>query len=388
MNTPSLQRVPLAFPSLLSLGPAASEADAPRSWIQLARTGSFVSNRYGKFEITRDDLSQMLSNFRNVTPKAPTELPIDYDHLSMDPKQPGDGVAAGWLKAVELRADGEELWGEVEWTPQAAGLIKNRAYRFVSPSFVKDHVGKDGKKIGTTLIAAAITNHPFLESMAALTLYSFSALGDLAMAVPPNQPGTATAYHLSELGQRVSFAPDAERTPELTDEERGQTFLVKSTVGDGDDQFVRLTRQDGTEFGWFRATQLEPATAPQKEENSPLPNQQPEPTENNMQTTKELEKKAASFAQRVTDLSKGRTMREAFDLAQDADAEGAEAYRLVGVGAEIDPEATPSPVLSLSARPDETFDELVMRFADEKHVPLRDAAHAVAVARPDLVAAR
>jgi hypothetical protein len=305
----------------------------------------------------------------------------------MDPKKPGDGVAAGWLKAVELRANGDELWGEVEWTPEAADLIRKRAYKFVSPSFVKDHVHKDGTKIGTTLLAAAITNHPFLEGMKALTLYNASVIGDLALTATAEP--TAAVRHLADIGQRVSFVADGERTPELTDEERGQTFLVKSTVGDGDDQFARLKRLDGTEFGWFRVTQLQPANAPQKEENSPLPNQQPSnTTEDPMQTTKDIVKKAASFAQRVTGLSKGRTMREAFDLAQDADAEGAEAYRLAGVGAEIDTEAEPAPVLSLSARPGESFDALATRYAIEKNVSLRDAVRAVAVARPELAAAR
>jgi phage I-like protein len=263
-STATLNRVILSLPSLVSLAMTkADTADAPRSWIQLAKTGTFHSTRYGKFSITRDDLSQMLHNFRNVTPAAPTELPIDYDHLSMDPKQPGDGKAAGWLKRVELRAEGEELWGEVEWTPEAADLIQNRAYRFVSPSFVKDHTHKDGRKIGTTLLAAAITNHPFLEGMQALTLYSFSAMGDLALVETPT---TAAPVHLAELGQRVTFKPDAERTPELTDEERRQTFIVKTSIGEGDDQFVRLTRLDGTEFGWFRvSTQLAPASAAEPE---------------------------------------------------------------------------------------------------------------------------
>ena len=237
---PNLNRVILSLPSLVSLAATkADTADAPRSWIQLAKTGTFHSTRYGQFSITRGDLAQMLHNFNNVTPAAPTELPIDYDHLSMDPKQPGDGKAAGWLKRVELRAEGDELWGEVEFTPEAADLIKNRAYRFVSPfkttigegdnqfvrlATLKDHTHKDGRKIGTTLLAAAITNHPFLEGMQALTLYSFSAMGDLALVDPP----TGTAVHLAELGQHVTFLPDAERTPELTDEERRQTLVIST----------------------------------------------------------------------------------------------------------------------------------------------------------------
>src|SRR4051794_40259838 len=115
---PNLNRVILSWPTLLSESATESGHTAPRSWVQVARTGSFVSNRYGKFTIGRDDLAQMLHNFNNITPKAPTELPVDVDHLSMSPQKPGDGIAAGWMKQLELRANGDELWAEVEWTPQ------------------------------------------------------------------------------------------------------------------------------------------------------------------------------------------------------------------------------------------------------------------------------
>src|SRR5688572_14762895 len=108
MSTETLTRVILSWPTVANLKGAAGIA--ARSWIQLARTGSFVSNRYGKFSISRADLAQMLHNWRHVTPRAPTELPIDYDHLSMDPKKPGDGAAAGWMKRLELRENGDELW--------------------------------------------------------------------------------------------------------------------------------------------------------------------------------------------------------------------------------------------------------------------------------------
>jgi phage I-like protein len=371
---PILSRVVLSLPSLVSLATTADSANDPRSWIQLAKTGTFLSSRYGKFSITPDDLAQMLHNFRHVTPAAPTELPIDFDHLSMDPKQPGDGKAAGWLKRVELRAEGDELWGEVEWTPEAADLIKSRAYRFVSPSFVKDHTHKDGRKIGTTLLAAAITNHPFLEGMQALTLYSFNAMGDLALATTPN---TTAPVHLAELGQHVSFLADATRTPELTDEERRQTLVVKTIDG----EFVRLAKRDGTEFGWFKSeTQLAPAPATERTTQENTTMQDTKTTEN------DIEQKAAAFAARVAALSNGRTLRDAISLATTQDAEGAIAYRLAGIGAEPAND-TPTPI-SLSARAGESFDALALRYANEQGVSLRQAVHEVGKARPDLAAVR
>lgn len=180
--------VPLVWPSVLVL----AKTTAKTSWIQVAKTGTFFSARYGKFSITEDDLRQMLHNFTHVTPTPPTQIPVDYDHLSMEPKSPGDGKAAGWIRALDLRENDSELWAEVAWTPEAAEAIKAGEYRFVSPSFVRDYVWKEGKNIGATLIAAAITNHPFLEGMAAVTLSG--GLGDVAVAVGDQMTFAAMWY--------------------------------------------------------------------------------------------------------------------------------------------------------------------------------------------------
>jgi hypothetical protein len=329
----TLREVPLSFPSLLTLA-ASAGTDAPRSWIQLARTGSFVSNRYGKFSITTDDLSTMLRNFNEITPKAPTELPIDYDHLSMAPQKPGDGAAAGWMKRLELREDGEELWAEVEWTPDAAGLIRKKAYRFISPSFVKDHVHKDGREIGTTLLAAAITNHPFLEGMKALTLYNFAAIGDLALREMPVSRALHLSARDSKVGQMVAVHPDPTRTPELLGPERAVTYKVAAENG----EFVRLENaKTGHVPGWFHVEQLAPAPSPLEE--NPMPSN----------PVTELRATLSKLEADVVSLTKRR--------------------------------ATPAP-------PRETFDALALRLSRERGIDLRAAIHLAGVQRPDLALAR
>lgn len=105
-----------------------------------------------------------------------------------------------------------------------------------------------------------------------------------------------------------------------------------------------------------------------------------------MKTVTDLEKKAAAFAQRVIDLSNGRTLRAAIDLAEAQDREGAESYRLAGIGAKA--ATPPAPVLTLSAQPGDSFDAMVMRYASERGVGLREAIREVGKARPDLVAGR
>lgn len=254
-----VQLPPILWPHLLSDADLAKPG--PRRWIQVAKTGDFFSHKYGKFSITQDDLQQMLTNFLSVTPIAPTELPVDYDHLSMDPKTPGDGKAAGWFVtgSMELRRDGKELWAEVEFTEDGLRAIQKKEYRFISPSFIKDYVWKNGKNIGTTLVAAAITNHPFLEGMAAITMSC--DLGDLAAApAPPVETPTPVTHtsttNLAEVGQRVVLQPTI--VPAGSDP--GMVYEVMEVAGMGDDEFVKLKNPAGV-VGWYRVSDLLPAPA-------------------------------------------------------------------------------------------------------------------------------
>lgn len=156
---------------ILELRSVSGEGDQPKtSWIQLFTTGDWWDERYGDFSLTRADLAQMLANFRDVTPKAPTKLPVDYNHGTSKPTTAEAGKAAGWIRALDLRAAGDELWGEVEWTGPAADMIAAKEYQFVSPTFAYDYKHSNGQAIGTTLLAAAITNRPVLEGMAPLSL--------------------------------------------------------------------------------------------------------------------------------------------------------------------------------------------------------------------------
>lgn len=158
-------------------------ADAPKtSWIQLFTVGNWWDERYGDFALTRADLAQMLANFRDVTPKAPTKLPIDYNHGTSKPTTAEAGKAAGWVSSLQLRAGGDELWAEVEWTAPAADMIAAKEYQFVSPTFAYDYKHSNGQALGTTLLAAAITNRPVLEGMAPLSL-SHPA----ARVIPPQE---------------------------------------------------------------------------------------------------------------------------------------------------------------------------------------------------------
>jgi hypothetical protein len=167
-------------------------------------------------------------------------------------------------------------------------------------------------------------------------------------------------------GERVRVKPHA-RWAGLVDDE----YTIAEVVGKDETAMCRLRGRNGGYIKWFRAaTDLEPA----------------QPTEVSMNTN--IEQRAARFEARVAQhfTNTGDWMK-AFNLAQIEDRTGAEIYRARGVGATV-MEAEPAPVVSLSARTGESFDALAMEYAHEHSVPLRKAVHEVAVARPDLAAAR
>jgi len=124
-----------------------------------------------KVEITRSMLAEVVANFRK---RDTGEVPIDYDHaieLSAGGGEPAP--AAGWIKAIEDKPDDCDgiLWGSVQWTAKAAGMIQAGEYKYISPVIdpsVRDN--KTGEPQGWTLTSAALTNQPVLQGMPALVL--------------------------------------------------------------------------------------------------------------------------------------------------------------------------------------------------------------------------
>lgn len=87
------------------------------------------------------------------------ELVIDRDHVT-DLAAPGaERRAAGWIK--ELQARDGSIWARVEWTPPAQEQLRNKEYRYISPTFMHS---KDGKV--HQILRASLTNDPNFEMKA------------------------------------------------------------------------------------------------------------------------------------------------------------------------------------------------------------------------------
>ena len=155
-----------------------SEDGSATSSVQLAKTGIDLKKGARKFSITAADLDSMVANSK----RSSTELPLDYNHLSLAAKNADQAIAAGWIKSGTVERRGNELWAEAEWTPKAAEHIKNGEYRYVSPVILHNSVDEEGKEIGTELLGAAITNYPFLKGMAPVALSDLTDNGSVELA--------------------------------------------------------------------------------------------------------------------------------------------------------------------------------------------------------------
>lgn len=128
--------------------------------VQILRVGSFSHPKYGEFQITSATLSEMKQNFDNKI--RGIDVALDYFHNS-------DEAASGWLKALYLSEDEQELWGEVDWTPKARRMLAEREIRYFSPDFAFQWTDPETNvTYKNVLFGGGLTNRPFVKDMAAI----------------------------------------------------------------------------------------------------------------------------------------------------------------------------------------------------------------------------
>lgn len=138
--------------------PAAIFVEQGENWMRLLPSGKFRlrDGRGGDLDAGGQAEMQAVVE-RTRAYFGAVDLMIDYDHeLVRSQKQGGRAEAAGWIKELQVRADG--IYGRVEWTAAAAEKIKAGAYRYISPWF---QALKNGRV--HQLLNAALVNMPALD---------------------------------------------------------------------------------------------------------------------------------------------------------------------------------------------------------------------------------
>lgn len=131
----------------------------PPEWVHLMTPGQMLARDGREFHLA--NVSEVVKNSLART----ANLVIDYEHQTDHAEKNGQPApAAGWIKDLAVRADG--IWGRVEWNAKAADMIREREYRFLSPTFT--HSKTKPHTVGL-ILRAALTNNPALELTALAT---------------------------------------------------------------------------------------------------------------------------------------------------------------------------------------------------------------------------
>ena len=146
-----------------------TEGDQINTHVQLLRVSTF---NYAGEEIVIDPklLAQLKANFDEKVRGYPDGMiPVDYFHE-------GDRLAAGWIRALSIEADGTELWADVKWTPTGEQTIKNGELRYLSIEYSPNYLDPESnKEFGPTIFGAGLTNRPAVKGMAPVAKFSLTA---------------------------------------------------------------------------------------------------------------------------------------------------------------------------------------------------------------------
>lgn len=95
------------------------------------------------------------------------DLAFDYYHDSNED-------ASGWVKDLQLRENGQELWAMVDWTPKATQKLSDRELRYFSPDFAFEWQDPEtGVAFNNVLFGGGLTNRPFVKEMQAIVAAEF-----------------------------------------------------------------------------------------------------------------------------------------------------------------------------------------------------------------------
>ena len=162
-------------------------------WVELFPAGPTLAARDGRRWRLADPQVIVAAFEANQGP-----LAIDYEHAQYHKAPNGDEApAAGWITALEVR-DGQ-VWGKVDWTERAAGMIASREYRFLSPEFAFTKSGDI-----TALVGAGLVNRPafVMTALSRKEETSPMPLKAIAKALGLDEASDETAI-LAEISKRA-----------------------------------------------------------------------------------------------------------------------------------------------------------------------------------------
>ncbi|PPH83916.1 hypothetical protein C5C50_04245 [Rathayibacter sp. AY1D9] len=261
---------------------ADADGNGPSS-IHLMSAGHWHTPWHGAFEMTSDDLADMVTNFEagvGLVAENKNRAPLNYGHDM-------GGKAAVWITGLFLENDGTELWGSVKWTREGARSLKEEEYAYISPEwnprdFPWENPEVEGEFVDNVFTGAALTNIPLFKK--------------LKPVMASRDAGGSDKHNEGESMDLATLR--AKKADELTDEEKA--FLAEHKT--------ELTDDERTTFGLVDAETEEEKTAREAQEKA------------DADAKAEADRKAAEEAKNVQASAHGLTASQIQQLQADAKA--------------------------------------------------------------------
>ena len=194
---------------VLALALAAADRDAPAEILLLPAGELRTRPSDARPSWHNTDPAAVVAATRALT----LDLPIDFEHQTQRAKSNGrPAPAAGWIKRVFERD--LAIWGAVEWVAEAARMIVEKQYRFISPVFSYDKARQVQRIHGAALVNDPALYMPALakagedgEDMSILERIR-AALGLKADATEDEMVDAAAAMREGRDGARAAAAVD------------------------------------------------------------------------------------------------------------------------------------------------------------------------------------
>lgn len=169
------------------------------TWLHAMPVGKVKHPIYGDIDFSTEALTGYANSVKTHV-LGTVDPVIDYDHMAFN------GIAAGWVKDAEVRVgagEGDGLALNVEWTDEAVKRIKNKEYRYFSPTFRDEWEDQNGKKHKNVVFGGGITNRPYLKNLVPLNL------SELTFGVPEPIEEGENEVDIKKLAKALGLSEDA-----------------------------------------------------------------------------------------------------------------------------------------------------------------------------------
>jgi len=157
----------------------------------------YTSDGRGPYEMNRSAAEVIAASFARSD-----KIEIDINHATYHAAPKGlRSDSYGWITAMHAREDG--IWGTVEWTKEGAELVRNKAYRAISPALLVDPTDK---KTIVGIGNASLVNRPNLRGL--VTLHTEETSRMEGMSKIAEKLGLAADASLDQILAKIGSMAD------------------------------------------------------------------------------------------------------------------------------------------------------------------------------------